>query len=298
MPWVKSRKDDEGFALIELLVAMIIILGVLVSIALLTTQALSMQQDGEARDKGVQVARDFMERAKQSSFGNLGFRMSDPGFVSKGTTNTEDTVVIPEDKTTAGLIPLDTSRVVGGVQYTVRTDITWTQTTHATSPKRVRVEVSWKKEGGKTDKTVISYVRSATASEQIPVDLDLTVIPGVNGVPAAPSYYDVVNSTGGYKSIYGTGFMIKVLNQGDYPVTDVEFEITCPSKAPVKIYWASLPAGLTRTQTGTTYQVSYYGVPPASIPCDITTATTVVRAINAKGSSAPLTIAPTNFLVY
>lgn len=294
----KHCKQDEGFTLVELLVSMLIILGVLISVGWVTTQTLTLQQNGEARDKGVQIARDFIEKSKQAPFANLGFHASDTGYRTSSPTTSEETVTVPEDKNTFSVIPLDTNHVIGGTQYTIRTDITWTLNTHATSPKRVRVEVSWLKDDNTVDKTVISYIRASTASEQIPSDLDLTVIPGSTGVPSAPSYYDVINSTGGFKSIYGTGYMIKILNPGDYPVNDLKFTITCPSLDPVDIFWSSPPVGMTKTQTGTTYQFSYYGATPASLPCDITTATTVVSASNTKGYGAPLTITPTNFIVY
>lgn len=294
MPFLRKRQSESGFALVELLVAIVVIAIIAVATALAITKSLALQQDGESYDKAIQVARGYIETAKQSSFANLGFHTVAIGYRPQSADGLEDTVVIPIDKTDFPLDPT-TQSVVGGISYQVRTDITWTQTTHAVSPKRVLITVLWSAENGITKTTTISFVRAANASEQIPSGLDITVIATANGTPSAPSYFDTISSYGGYTSMFGTGFMFRILNQGDYPLTNIQFSIVCPSQAPSIIYWDTSISALYKKLDGTTYQFFYYDVPPAQIGCPITTATTTIRAANNIGYGPPLIVGPSNF---
>jgi Tfp pilus assembly protein PilV len=294
----KRRKSDQGWALPELLAGMTVIIIVLVSAALVIVKVLSFQQDGESFDKGVQIARDYIEKSKQSSYSSLGFHKTDNGYRAKSADGTMNTVVTPDSKLTSGIMPLE-NVAIGGIEYTVRTDITWKDDTNfVNSVKVVAIDVSWVRENGKKDSTKISLERSPNASEQIPQALDLTVTPGSQGQPSAPSMYDTINQYGGYSSSLRTSYLVKVANQGDYPVSNVEFSIMCPSATvPVIVNYNAPPSGFEAQTRDSSYELSYY-TRPSSLTCDVNQATTTVTAINTAGRSTPLTITPSNFVIY
>lgn len=294
--WRDKSRQEDGLSLVELLVAMSIIVIIMTSTALVMTRTLGFQQETESTDKAVQVSRDYVERTKQANYNTLGFHTADPGFRAKGP-NGENTVVIPDNKTTSGLVPLE-KKVVGGIEYTIRIDITTTDPAYNFAPKRVTVEVTWAQDNAKPGSTKISVVRAPNASEQIPPALDITVIPGNDGTPSAPTYFDDVNRYAGTASdVLGRKFTVKVLAAGNYPVTDVKFDIECAGQPTYSASYLNPPPGWTTSVSGQTYTMSYYSR-PSGLRCDIEEAVTTVNAVNNAGNSGPLTITPVNFLVY
>lgn len=304
--WRDRLRNEDGMSLVEILVSIVIITIVLGGTAQIMIDTFSIQQNTESQSKSVQLARDYMERSKQASFNELGFYETDEGFrattniKNPQTGNNEKTFIIPIEQKRSTMIPTDT-RTVGGIVYDIRVDITTDNLSDKYAPKRVTVDVSWLDANKKTQHTIMSIVRTPSASEQIPPALDLTELPGADGKPSSPSFYDAINMYAGTASdVLGREFSVKVAHPGTSPVTDIQFKVYCSgsdSGPSTTISWKTPPSGWTATSSADTYYLGYYGS-PTGLGCQIDTAMTEVVAINGSGASTPMTILPSNFLKY
>lgn len=296
---IKKRSPEEtGSGLVELLVAMAIIVMIVVGTAMLMARIIGFQESAESLDKGVQVARDYLERAKSVDFNRLGFHETDPGFMVSGP-NGEPTVILPLETATAGLLPIDT-KVVGKTEYQIRLHITQSDPDDIYSPKRVTIEVSWLDDQRQEQKTTVGILRTPSMSEMIPPGFDLSEIPSVSGAPSAPTYFEE-NFAGIWSANFNySRFTVGVVNTGEYPVDDIVFEIQCPSGTPVTVYWSAPDDGWTASGGSGTgfYSLQYTrSERPDELICHIEDATTNIIAINEAGISPPLTVTYDNFMV-
>lgn len=164
MKAIRLSRDESGSTLVEAMVALAIIAIVLVAAAYAMLGALQVQTRTESRDKAVQLVQQQLEKARQISFSELGFRSNaaplgaaDPGYAdtainglpghnleatAEACTNVERigcTVAVDtleefeagvNDYQTERLVPwrellFDEPGGVGGVDYVIRTNITY-----------------------------------------------------------------------------------------------------------------------------------------------------------------------------
>jgi hypothetical protein len=195
----KRRSDESGVALVEAMVAAIIILIVLVATAVGMTSSFSASTSSENRNKAMQMVNNEMAIAKQAPYAQLG--------ITAPTTNSQQAGCSPYSSTFngeafnaisnpfSGLVycqPEQYSNV--GITFYVETQITWVQSnTYDGSsqpvnidglyytPKRITVTVRWAESADSagnaiTQNIAVSEIRTPNTTECIP--------PGLNSGPA------------------------------------------------------------------------------------------------------------------
>lgn len=181
----EMRKSEDGLTIAEILVAFSIIIGVLLSTAMVMGYAFTSQSTGEARDRAVQIARDRIEQTRQISYSDMAVTYEqsqkatlDNGLGSDTSYNGEDIVILPDGYTSnLGFSPYEEVSV-GQYDFRVWTYITKVKANtfdgtlpHLNSteilPKRITVVVQWSTPDGDQD-VVQSWVRTPYINECIP----------------------------------------------------------------------------------------------------------------------------------
>jgi prepilin-type N-terminal cleavage/methylation domain-containing protein len=196
----RSAESEDGLTLIELMVSIVIIVTVLLASAFALNSAFKAQAVAEIKSRGVEIAREQSEKAKQKNFIDtrivvpkaLDYR---PDEVAVPATYMGEKVITREAERTNANGDLEdlgfvhrTVQEENGTNFTILTYVTqvtpasydnaganvqMTKTTvngvmtSAPIVKRITVVVSWSLDG-KTQSTSNTVVRSPTASECIP----------------------------------------------------------------------------------------------------------------------------------
>lgn len=293
---MKARHETEesGFSLIEVLVGMSLIMLVLTSGAVAMMDMLGAQQNNERYMRGVQLSRDYITRVEATTWNQIGFRESDRGYRDK--VGARFTHTIPEGSLTTGVFPLE-ERNIGGVQYTVRTDILKNNINDTYQARSIRVNVTYKDNENKEREINIEALRAPTPSEQIPAEADLTSHLQSSGAPTAPTFYDEINQyAGSYSPTLGTNVTVRVMHPGDSPVNNIHYTVYCPGLDPYTFSYTNPPSGIVKSNTNGAWTIRYLSK-PTGLPCELSNpATTLsVEARNNQGLSAPLSIMYNNF---
>lgn len=290
----RQQSSENGFSLVEVIVGFALIIVIVTASSIAVLESLGTQQNNERYSRGVQLARDYIERTSASHWNSLGFSGHEAGFRDKWEGM--DTVVVGEGKPTTGILPIET-RFVGGVEYTIQTDIVTTDIADNYAARYIHVQVSYDDEKNKNKNIKVKSLRAPTPSEQIPPAADLTDHPGLRGEPAMPNFYDEINKWAGSTSaVLGTELTVKVLNPGLYPVTDIRYSMTCANGVVYNFSYENTPPGIMKSKTANTWTVRYMST-PSGFPCELVSAGTItdIRAENNAGISAPLTVKRQNF---
>jgi hypothetical protein len=181
----ETRKSEDGLTIAEVLVAFTIIVGVLLSTAIVMGYAFTSQVTGEGRNRAVQVARDNIEVARQVSFTDMAVTYDqsqrsvlEDGLGDDRDYNGEPIVILPQGvDSTLSFSPYE-EKVVG--QYSFRVWSYITQVKDSTfdgtapildateiHPKRITVVVRWDSPDGEQE-VVQSWVRNPSINECIP----------------------------------------------------------------------------------------------------------------------------------
>lgn len=166
---------DEGFSLVEMLVAFVI-LGVAMSASasFFMTAMLSFHQ-AEGRTKATALANEELENLRVLPWDDVGFYADDYA----GSPPT-DTVLLGDVRPVEARAPLpeETLAPRGGIAFTVRRSIVWirkSETANADDYKRLTVSVDWSDRGQARSITVDS-LRSPTPAEQPASDFILSLL--------------------------------------------------------------------------------------------------------------------------
>jgi prepilin-type N-terminal cleavage/methylation domain-containing protein len=223
------RKDESGFTLVEVLVAMTVMLTGVLGVATLVNTADSATGDSLAREGSTNLAREILERSRQVPYNSLGGSSASSLIRAKFTDET----------TTAG----------AGSSWTItRRGITYTTSTTA-------CRIDDPSDGsGPIDSSFCSYVPgnggsgSATIGGVVRVSLELAGLPlniGVDGSVVNA----ICNMLGGNSAVQAlvTSTAAKILNGADVEV--------CSGGAS-SIAVDSNPDDVTRVKTTVTYSRS------------------------------------------
>lgn len=235
--YIRSKNDESGMSLIEVVVAAALILGVLVTTAYFATRSQAIQASLDSENKAIQVARDYAERIMAVPFKDTGFYMHSEGWKEKNAAN-QLTITIPPDRDALTFNPKET-KTIGGNIYTVETELTripmstnWSPLPSTTSqPINVKVTVTWEEADGKTRSTSLQRVKYPGAEEQLSQKIDKEYKPGDIGQPSTPTFYDQLDNYAGIISpTTGTYQIIfNVNNQGSSKIKDIVIEAKCES---------------------------------------------------------------------
>lgn len=173
--------NEQGFAIAELMVALMIIAAVLVIGAGAIVSSSRSVLNNELRDRGVQLVQDELEQARATNFNSLGLSEDSPGY--RARVGTKYTVTLP-DGVEPVIVPTKTKEITGN-NYDIRTDVVWYGASagnvynpaaaptgnQCAAAKQVIVNVSWKDAEGKVKKSQMSWVRTPTPSECVPTTI-------------------------------------------------------------------------------------------------------------------------------
>lgn len=204
-----SHAPERGVSMVEVLVALTMIFGTLVSAGILFTSASASMRVAESTDRATQLASDRIEYIRSLKWDQVGFYVADADYrasvpceeigVCALSPIGEATVQLPGSRPVSGSLapkPLESNLQVAGGEFTVRTDISWAlnpvtgnapvdnwnnQVGHASSgdssdlipdyaAKRITVTVTWDTSGGAHSVTNAT-LRSPTLNEAIPAKL-------------------------------------------------------------------------------------------------------------------------------
>ena len=167
---------DDGFTLIELMVALTLIALLASAYLLVSLTAMKTARANEGRTAATQIAQDYLEQVVAQPWSAIGLYASDSDFQS--TANGQTTVTLTTSPRPSSVpVPLD-KKTVGGIEYKIRTDITLQDDSsdgtgaadsdgNTKDLKHVVVAVSYLQNG--LNKTVtVDGLRSATATEVPP----------------------------------------------------------------------------------------------------------------------------------
>lgn len=181
----ETRTSEDGLTIAEIIVAFAIIVGVLLSSAMLMGYSFTTQSASEGRDKAVQIARDIIEESRQVPWGEFGveFDKKNADVFSGGVGgdfdyNGEEIFFLPDGIDSSLTYNPYQETFLGEHVYTVRTYITNVnpasfdgtlpfQNTNETEPRRITVVVSWVTPEGPQE-VVQTWVRAPLAAECIP----------------------------------------------------------------------------------------------------------------------------------
>jgi prepilin-type N-terminal cleavage/methylation domain-containing protein len=169
--------DDDGFTLVELMVAIVVIGLVAMSFLGLTVSTLSSARWHEARAHANQFAQDALEKIVAQPWSSIGLYAADTGYTATG--NGGETTVTLTASPRAASVPLPLAVTVsGGISYSIRTDITWRDDAsdgvgaadangNTNDMKHVAVSLTWVS-GTRTGTLSLDDLRSPTATEVTP----------------------------------------------------------------------------------------------------------------------------------
>lgn len=193
-------KNEHGLAMPELLVAISIILIVLTSSAFVLITGLRTQTENEDRDTAVQLIRDEIEKARAMKFSDLSldgthlhnppgyeanqfvvdFTHDDIDHEEMGVESYADKPLVDPVLSSDGLSPwtkitrgADVEQDIPGLDYFVRTDVTYYSPDNETDyrSKEVSVTAYWNN-GNKKDSVTMSWIRTPSLSEAEPSGTD------------------------------------------------------------------------------------------------------------------------------
>lgn len=303
-------QDERGsMSLIEVVVASALILGILVTTGYFFARSTDSQLTIDMRNKAVQVSQDFSERIMSVDYYNVGFYPSSEGYRDTNSLG-EKTVTIPEDRDALGFSPLE-QKSVGGVSYTVRTDVAYINPENkrrGTFPIRINIVTTWQGSSDKEESVSIEKIRFPDPTNKVPDGMNVSQTAGANGEPSQPTFYDEIRSYAGTVSSTGFGgsIVFVVDDPGDSPVSDIYMDFFCDypiSEEATRIKWSELQevTGLFLTPTTLPtigerirYNMTFYDV-PAELPCDPFNKKVNVLAVNDQGVSQPLSITEANY---
>lgn len=180
-----TRKSEDGLTIAEVLVAFSIIVGVLLSTAIVMGYAFTSQVTGEGRNRAVQTARDNIEIARQVSFSDMAvtYEQSNRSVLEDGLGDTrsyngEPIVILPQGYDSSISFSPYEEKLVGQYNFRVWSyitevqDNTFDQTLPMLDnteirPKRITVIVRWDAPEGEQE-VVQSWVRSPGIQDCIP----------------------------------------------------------------------------------------------------------------------------------
>lgn len=181
----ETRKSEDGLTIAEVLVAFSIIVGVLLSTAIVMGYAFTSQTTGEGRNRAVQVARDNIEIARQVSFSDMAVTYDqanrsvlEDGLGTDRDYHGEPIVILPQgEDSTLSFSPYE-EILVGQYNFRVWSYITEVQDNTFDStvpildsteirPKRITVVVRWDAPEGEQE-VIQSWVRNPSIRECIP----------------------------------------------------------------------------------------------------------------------------------
>lgn len=146
-----SRNEDEhGFTLVEMVVALTIIGGVLVGLAIMLTGALGALAAAKQRSAVTELINGEIEALRSTKYSLVGVTSSDPDYSSQypgGKFEGFDAVVITAVGAPPAVTTVTTSPVQGvPVPYKIERWITWTDEDGGTTQKfkRLAVRLTWK----------------------------------------------------------------------------------------------------------------------------------------------------------
>lgn len=188
---LNQRKSEEsGIALVELLVAITVLVGILTATALSLMQGLSIQNQNNQFNQAVQLAQIELDKAKSMTFDRVGFNPSDiTGGMLTYTSPDGQTWTVPVEGTfavvEAGDSPLKPVQTVSRAltegnevnqEYTVLTEITADETYYTPGDscppmKKVTVQVMWRETDGTIRNTGLSYDKTPSVQNCRPANV-------------------------------------------------------------------------------------------------------------------------------
>jgi len=189
---------DEGFTLVEMLVAILLVGLALTAMARVLGLSLRSQVGQQRLTSGTQVANSELEQMQGLPWRKLGFYTDDnapaapsgKAYPILGPTRGTDTrAPLPTGSTT-----ITGGSGLGGTTYTVRRNVFWfdnTATNTKNDYKQLEVIISWSGTSGGTRTLTVDSIRSPKGDEQAPADFavrSFTASPygaGLNGAGAS-----------------------------------------------------------------------------------------------------------------
>jgi prepilin-type N-terminal cleavage/methylation domain-containing protein len=179
---IHARPDrDDGFTVIEMVVALLIIGIVAAGFLGVTVSTLKSARWHEQVSKANSLAQDRLEKIVTQPWASIGLYAADPGYTA--TVGGEPTVSLTASPRKASVpLPVDTT-TMSGVTYTVNTSITWRDDVSDNVPataagvdsdgttqdvKHVTVNVTWTTQNHPGTVT-LEDLRAPTATEVTPV---------------------------------------------------------------------------------------------------------------------------------
>lgn len=258
------RENESGWGgLPEVLVAIFILLTVFIANGILMRNSIASQQDINSYNRGVQIARDYIERAKQVDYNSLGWDYtldletgqsqvdptaadSNPPQVpgdrpvldyhncdisESSPTSCLPVVDVPQDENWGRLnVFPESSFNVSNTNFFVTSLVYWNSADPLEqSHKIVHVTVQWEREDGYWDNTTLRYIRVPSPAEHLPSHMNPGEIIPLDGRPTAPSFIDENqnNRRAGYSTDLGEGLEFVVKSSGSAPISSWGINLVC-----------------------------------------------------------------------
>ena len=152
----REPREEAGFTIVELVVAMAVLAMVIAPLAEVFWSALRTAGSASHRTDGSSIASAEIESMHAVPYGQVGFYADQPGYTS--TFEGFTTVSLGSTSPTSGpsvpqIDPATTGITQGGVNFSVTRQIVWVgaqdaSTTYASAYKRLTVIVSWSDQAG------------------------------------------------------------------------------------------------------------------------------------------------------
>lgn len=260
------RKNENGWGgLPEVLVAIFILLTVFIANGILMRNSIASQQDISSYNRGVQIARDYIERARQIDYNSLGWDYTldletgqtqinpavadssppqQPGdrpiidYYNCDITESDPTsclpvVSVPQDENWGKLdVFPESSFNVANTNFFVTSLVYWNSADPLEQNyKIVHVTVQWQRQDGYWDSTTLRYHRTPTPAEHLPSHMNPGEQVPLDGRPTTPSFIDENQNSrrAGYSTDLGEGIEFVIRNSGSSPVSAWNVNLVCAS---------------------------------------------------------------------